>query len=53
LDNRLNHFTIVEVWPTKEAFEAHTAAEHTRRFREKLAPRLGSPFDERLHSLLP
>src|SRR5438128_2716903 len=34
-DNRLNHFTIVEVWQTKEAFEAHTAAEHTKRFREK------------------
>jgi quinol monooxygenase YgiN len=51
-DGRLNHFTIVEVWQTREAFEAHSSAEHTKRFREKLQPVMGSPFDERLHSLL-
>ena len=49
---RLNHFTILEVWRTREAFEAHTAAEHTKRFRLDIQPMLGSPFDERLHSLL-
>jgi quinol monooxygenase YgiN len=52
-DGRLNHFTIVEVWQTREAFESHSGAEHTKRFREKIQPMLGSPFDERLHSLLP
>jgi quinol monooxygenase YgiN len=52
-DGRLNHFTMVEVWQTREAFEAHSGAEHTKRFREKIQPMLGSPFDERLHSLLP
>lgn len=52
-DGRLNHFTIVSVWKTREAFEAHTRADHTKRFREKIQPMLGSPFDERLHSLLP
>jgi len=52
-DGRLNHFTIVEVWQTREAFEAHAGAEHTKRFREKIQPMLGSPFDERLHSLVP
>jgi len=50
--DRRNHFTIVESWQTREAFDAHTAAEHTKRFREKINPSLGSPFDERLHSLL-
>jgi len=50
---RLNHFTIVEVWRTRQDFEAHLAAGHTRAFREKLQPMLGSPFDERLHKLLP
>jgi len=49
---RLNHFTIVEVWRTKQDFEAHLAAAHSRSFREKLQPILGSPFDERLHVLL-
>jgi len=52
-DGRLNHFTIVSVWQTREAFEAHAGAEHTKRFREKIQPMLGSPFDERLHSLVP
>jgi quinol monooxygenase YgiN len=52
-DSRANHYTIVEVWQTRQAFEAHSAAEHTKRFREKLQPMLGSPFDERLHDILP
>jgi quinol monooxygenase YgiN len=52
-EGRLNHFTILEVWQTHDAFEAHSSAEHTKRFREKIQPMLGSPFDERLHSLLP
>ena len=51
-DGRLNHFTIVGVWQSRDAFEAHSRAEHTKRFREKIQPMLGSPFDERLHSLL-
>ena len=50
---RLNHFTIVEVWRTRQDFESHLAASHSRAFREKLQPMLGSPFDERLHTLLP
>ncbi len=51
--NRLNHFTMVEVWRTQQDFESHLAASHTKAFREKLQPMLGSPFDERLHKLLP
>src|SRR5579864_1717668 len=52
-DSRANHYTILEVWQTRQAFEAHSAAEHTKRYREKLQPMLGSPFDERLHEVLP
>jgi len=52
-DGRLNHFTIVSVWRNREAFEAHSAAAHTKRFRDKVQPAMGSPFDERLHSLVP
>jgi quinol monooxygenase YgiN len=51
--DRLNHFTLVEVWRTRQDFESHLAASHSRAFREKLQPMLGSPFDERLHKLLP
>jgi len=49
---RSNHFTLVEVWENSKSFEAHEAAEHTKRFREKLQPMLGSPFDERLHHIM-
>jgi quinol monooxygenase YgiN len=51
-DGRPNHFTIVEVWNTRQAFEAHTAQQHTRDFRTKLQPYLGSPYDERLHAVI-
>lgn len=51
-DGRSNHFTVVEVWSTRAAFEAHTAQQHTKDFRETLQPYLGSPYDERLHALL-
>jgi quinol monooxygenase YgiN len=50
--SRPNHFTIVEVWKDKQAYEAHEAAAHTRKFREEMLPLLGSPFDERPHQLL-
>jgi quinol monooxygenase YgiN len=48
-----NHFTIFEVWQNRKAFDAHCAAEHTKRFRQALQPVLGSPFRERLHKLVP
>ncbi len=51
-DSRGNHFMMSEVWRSRQAFEAHEAAEHTKQFREKLQPMLGSPFDQRVHSLL-
>ena len=51
-DSRGNHFLISEVWRSRKDFEAHTALEHTKQFREKLQPMLGSPYDERVHTLL-
>jgi quinol monooxygenase YgiN len=52
-DARLNHFVMSEVWESREAYDAHNALEHARRFREKIGPMLGSPFDVRLHTKLP
>jgi quinol monooxygenase YgiN len=43
---------MVEVWDNQAAFEAHLEANHTKQFREKLQPMLGSPFDERLHTIM-
>jgi quinol monooxygenase YgiN len=50
---RSNHFAIVEVWQTRQAFDTHTAAAHVRSVREKMQPSLGSPYDERLYNALP
>ena len=47
--DRVNHFTIVEVWQTRQAYEAHLSRPHTKSFRDKIQPGLGSPFDERLY----
>ena len=49
---RPNHFTILSVWQSRQAFEAHETDPRTIHFRDKLQPLLGSPFDERLHLLL-
>jgi quinol monooxygenase YgiN len=47
--NRPNHFTVVEAWKDRPAFEAHGMAPHTRRFRELLTPMSGALYDERLY----
>ena len=48
---RPNHSTVVEIWSSRQAYDDHLAADHTRAYRAKLQPMLGSPFDERLHRL--
>jgi quinol monooxygenase YgiN len=49
--SRPNHSTVVEVWDSRNAFDEHIQAGHTRTYRAKLQPMLGSPFDERLHRM--
>ena len=50
--SRVNHISIVEVWQTQKAFDEHLAAAYTRQFRQQIDPKLGSPYDERLHHSL-
>ena len=50
--NRPNHFTVVEVWTDRVAFDAHAMAPHTKRFRDQLGPMSGSLYDERLYQSL-
>jgi len=47
--SRTNHIIIVEVWQNQKALDEHIGAAHTREFRQKIDPSLGSPYDERLH----
>lgn len=50
--SRGNHISIIEVWQNQKAFDEHVAASHTRQFRQQIDPKLGSPYDERLHHSL-
>jgi quinol monooxygenase YgiN len=49
--SRVNHFSVVEVWENRQALDAHEASAHTKKFREQIDPLLGSPYDERLHTM--
>lgn len=46
---RANHFTVIEIWSSRKALDAHAAAPHTRQYRDTLQPMSGSPLDERLY----
>jgi quinol monooxygenase YgiN len=48
-DSRPNHFTLVEAWHDRAAFDAKVTAAHNREFRQKLTPLSGSLYDERLY----
>jgi quinol monooxygenase YgiN len=50
--SRPNHMTLVEVWNDQKAVTAHSAADHTKQFRDKLGPLSGALFDERFYRLL-
>jgi quinol monooxygenase YgiN len=48
-DGHPNHFTLVEVWRDRKAFDASVAAPHNKEFRDKLTPLEGALYDERLY----
>jgi quinol monooxygenase YgiN len=50
--DRKNHFTVVEGWRNQRALDGHTAAMHTRQYREQLQPIAGSPLDERVFAVI-
>jgi quinol monooxygenase YgiN len=50
--NRLNHFTVTELWKDQAALDAHGQAAATREFREKIGPMLGALYDDRRYSNL-
>jgi len=47
--NRPNHFTVVEIWRSAKAAEAHAMAPATRAFRDTLAALTGALYDERMY----
>ena len=50
--SRPNHFTVVEAWKDKKAYDASRSADAQRAFRDKLGPMLGALYDERLYQNL-
>jgi quinol monooxygenase YgiN len=50
--NRPNHFTVFEVWRSRDAFDANAASAHQREFRDKLSGMAGALYDERLYEIL-
>ncbi len=54
VDGHANHFTLVEGWRDRKAFDASLMAAPARDFRQKLTPLEGALYDERLyHALRP
>lgn len=51
-NNRLNHFTMVEIWKDRTALDAHNAAPGTREFRDKLGHMMGALYDDRRYRSL-
>jgi quinol monooxygenase YgiN len=49
---RPNHFTVVEEWTSMKALDFHIMAEHTRAFRQRLAPMAGALYDQRFYEEL-
>ena len=50
--SRPNHFTVVEAWKDKKAYDASRSADAQRQFRDKLGPMLGALYDERLYRVV-
>ena len=50
--NRPNHFTVFEIWRSREAFDANAMSAHQREFRDKLSGMAGALYDERLYEIL-
>jgi quinol monooxygenase YgiN len=48
-DGHPNHFTLIEVWRDRKAFDASVTTPHNKEFRDKLTPLEGALYDERLY----
>ena len=50
--SRPNHFTVIEAWKDKKAYDGSRSADAQRAFRDKLGPILGALYDERVYRAL-
>jgi quinol monooxygenase YgiN len=52
VDGHPNHFTLVQGWESRKAFDDSLTAASTRDFRQKITPLEGALYDERLYHAL-
>jgi quinol monooxygenase YgiN len=48
----LSHMTLFAAWQNRKAFDSYEMSDYARQFRDKVGPLLGSPFDDRLYTLI-
>src|SRR2546425_10194065 len=48
--SRPGQFVILTTWKDQKALDAHTAAAHTKEFRDKIHALRNSPADDRIHN---
>jgi quinol monooxygenase YgiN len=46
-----NHFQLIEVYSSLEAFNRHVEAAHTIAFRSAIQTAIGAPYDERVYTV--
>jgi quinol monooxygenase YgiN len=51
-DGHPNHFTLVEIWRDRKAFDASIVTPQNKEFRDKLTPLEGALYDERLYHVV-
>jgi len=47
-----NHATLYAAWQSRAAFDAYQASNYGRHFRDVVGPLLGSPYDDRVYTLV-
>ena len=50
--NRPNHFTVFEVWRSREALDTWSMSPQARDFRDRMASMIGALYDDRLYEIL-
>lgn len=48
----LSHMTLFAAWQNRMAFDAYEMSAYGRKFRDTVAPLLGSPYDDRLYAAI-
>jgi quinol monooxygenase YgiN len=48
----VSHMTLFGAWQSRKAFDDYEMSAYGRRFRDAIGPLLGSPYDDRLYTII-